>query len=769
MADRYAVPQIAIRRGFGHRPPASRTKLDFLFPPLAATGVPLGGIGTGSVTRASDGRFSRWTQKGGGIAQFSMPANGFALRIGRTGEAPVARALQPAPDSGELSGFDYEPEAPEWGGLFPFAWHRHRPVSGVEAECLSYSPFVPGDLESAMLPLATFRWRLTNRTDWPAEASLAFLFANLNGWFGDFGEGRPSRAAAGCYNRPLALEGASGAILDRRRTGEIPPEGTGQWAVAVASEGANLSQTMCFDGTGDGTEFWRPFLETGDAPDLGPGWLTESGFRETPPAHPAAAACARLRLAPGESRNLTAVLAWDLPTITFGQGRRWFRRYTDRWGRNGTGAGALVSHAIDSADRWEERIAAWHEEESARLGAEPHRAGTAINEAYSLVGAMSLLLSGEGAPDGRPRFGIVECPEYALYNTLDLWVYASEAVSRFFPELSAGVADDYIRLLGADDSAMRRHRWHGGLFPVTPAGAVPHDVGGPGEDPFVSANSYTYRDPTDWKDLNCYLVLCILRDGNRMGADWRRERFAAVRAAVDRLQRYDRDGDGLIENDGVPDQTFDNIPMRGPSSYCGGFWVAALLAGAAMAREAGETALASEWSGQAARASEALHEALFNGEWYRVDRDGPLSEACFVEQLTGPFLARQLGLGEILPADAARSALRSVFEHNFLDAGGGEGAVTIARIPPGALSALPHQDDTSFQTSEIQPGFNFSLAAQFESWGLRAESDALRKALRRELYDRRNLIYQTPAAFDRGGLTCRAVMNMRPLSVWWMS
>ena len=254
-----------------------------------------------------------------------------------------------------------------------------------------------------------------------------------------------------------------------------------------------------------------------------------------------------------------------------------------------------------------------------------------------------------------------------------------------------------------------------------------------------------------------------------MDAGWRSQRFPAVRAAIDHLQQFDRDGDGLIENEGIPDQTFDNIPMKGPSSYCGGLWIAALLAAAELAGEVGETGLAEEWKKQAGRAGTAYNERLFNGRWFRVDTDGPFSEACFIEQLFGPFLARRLGLGDIVPRSSAESALKTVYERNFLDAGGGEGAVSLTGIPDEAMSLLPHQEDRSFQTSEIQPGFNFSFAAQLESWNLASEADALRRALFRELYEKRNLVFQAPAAFDRGRLMCRAVLNMRTLSAWWIA
>lgn len=768
--DPFTAPPAALSRPAGHRITASTPKQPWLFKPLGPTGVPMGGLGTGTITQASDGRFSRWTLKAGDVRQFDMPANGFLLRVARPGAAPQARALQPQPSGGEMSAFAFADTAPEWDALFPLAWHRHPPLDGVRAEALSFSPIIAGDVATSSLPLGLFRWRVSNDGDSAAEVSLALSFANLNGWFGEVGEGRPVRVAAGCFNAPLEAARGFGVALDRARTVSPPPEGTGQWAIGFdQSAGLTLSRTLAFDAQGDGAALWDGFLATGDAPDLGPSWRSESGFRETAPAHPAALMSTRFTLAPGESREVTAVLVWDMPMIQFGQGRVWARGYTDAWGRDGDNAGALADYALAHADDWLRRIETWQAEQVRTLGGAPHRAGLAINEGYFLTEGLSVLTSAKDSPDGKAHFGLIECHDYALYNTLDLWIYAAEGVARWFPELAASVVDDFSAQTLADDVTSRMHRWEGTLMPLNPAGSCPHDLGGPGEDPFVVANSYTYRDATLWKDLNCDLVLCLYREGRAMGADWRRARFPAVRAAIAHLQRYDADGDGLIENDGTPDQTFDNLPMKGPSSYCGGLWIAALLAGARLADEAGETAQARAWAQQAGRAREAFVARLWTGDWFRVDTDGAFSEALFIEQLLGPYLARRLGLGDIVPDEMARRALRHLYEISFLEAGQGEGAVSLARVPQAARALLPHQDDTSFQTAEIQPGFNFSLAAQFEGWGMEAEADHLRRVLFEELHIKRNLVFQTPAAYDAGRESCRAVLNMRPLSVWWMA
>ncbi|MXZ51329.1 MAG: hypothetical protein F4073_01710 [Rhodobacteraceae bacterium] len=767
--DPFSAPQSALYRSSNHELATSTPKIDCLFKPITSTGVPLGGIGTGGITRSCDGRFSRWTIKGGGVKAFDMPANGFVLRVKQEGSSPQARSLQPPPSSGELESFDFETILPEWNGLFPLAWHKHEAIDDIVPECMSFSPVIAGDLQSSTLPVAVFRWRLRNRGQSPAEVSLGFHFANLNGWFNDFQEGRPGRVEAGCFNHSMATDLGQGIILDRRRVDKIPSEGTGEWGIAVRDESdLILSKTLCFDGTGDGHEFWNHFLQYGDAPDLGEGWLSESGFRETPPGHPTAAVSARTTLSPGEERTLTMTMVWDLPEITFGQGRKWYRYYTREWGKTGRNAQKLTELAFNSVDIWESQISEWHDSIASQLGQEPHRAGVAINESYFLVDGLTIFAIPEDSQDQQAHFGIIECHDYALYNTLDLWIYAAEAVANFFPELAASVASDYAMHLQENDTSLRRHRWDKNLFPVNPQDACPHDLGGPGEDPFFTANSYTYRDATIWKDLNCDLILCLYREGKAMGIEWRTTRFPAVKAAIEFLQVFDRDDDGLIENEGIPDQTFDNIPMLGASSYCGGLWIAALLAGSKLAREAGEHNLSEQWNSMAKKAIQAYNDSLFTGYWYRVDTQGHFSEACFIEQLFGPFLARRLGLGDIVPQENACKALKSIFERNFLDEGGGEGVVSLAEIPPAAIAKLPHQDDTSFQTKEIQPGFNFSFAAQLEEWGLLDEAEQLRKTLYHQLYVRRNLVFQTPAAYDKGQLTCRAILNMRPLAAWWM-
>ena len=87
------------------------------------------------------------------------------------------------------------------------------------------------------------------------------------------------------------------------------------------------------------------------------------------------------------------------------------------------------------------------------------------------------------------------------------------------------------------------------------AGAVPHDLGSPGEDPVVNPSQYNYQDVSNWRDMNSKYVLMIWRDYVLTGSKddaFLRYSWSAVKQAMEHLRQYDTDGDGLIENGGFP-------------------------------------------------------------------------------------------------------------------------------------------------------------------------------------------------------------------------
>ena len=100
----------------------------------------------------------------------------------------------------------------------------------------------------------------------------------------------------------------------------------------------------------------------------------------------------------------------------------------------------------------------------------------------------------------------------------------------------------------------------------------------------------TTRTSTTGRTSDPKFVLQAWRDAVAAGDDGDaliREAWPTVEALLTHLAARDRDGDGLPEHDGLPDQTYDTWPMHGPSAYGGSLWLGALAAAEAMAAPAG--------------------------------------------------------------------------------------------------------------------------------------------------------------------------------------
>ncbi|MBT3358548.1 MAG: hypothetical protein HN403_02840, partial [Rhodospirillales bacterium] len=415
-------PQFAFTRNLHDPIPETRSKVEGQLHGPGDMGVPIGGIGTGGITQSCRGGFNRWSLKTGSVKLFREPACGFALRVGDD-----AMALQPAPEGDQLSAFNWLGQDIDgsYTGAFPKAWHEYR-FGALRAVQESYSPVIPGDVDTSALPVAVFRWRLENTGSEPIDAAVMAHWANMSGWFDGWGTERPYRRNAGNSNSAITNEGYRGVLFDRVRFDEVPPEGVGQFALlGQADPGVEISVCPTFDGLGDGSDVWSAFAETGAVPeDLG-WWLADTGFAEAETGMPTGAIAARVRLEPGQSAQVLFSLAWDLPILRFGSGRTHQRYYTKDFGTDGKNAEAIAARGLGKAARWSDAIDAWHTAEIEDTGDTKFRTGMRINQLFLLVDGMTALTAPDAGSGEPSHLGLIECPDYPYYNTLDLWIYAS--------------------------------------------------------------------------------------------------------------------------------------------------------------------------------------------------------------------------------------------------------------------------------------------------------------------------------------------------------
>ncbi|MGE4488851.1 MAG: GH116 family glycosyl hydrolase [Kiritimatiellales bacterium] len=740
-------------------------------------GAPLGGFGTGGIGRNYRGSFGRWTIKSGAMKEFCLPANMFSVRVQFDGEKPCAMALHPGyprlrPDRRGKSGgldswnWDYSGKGATYRALYPKSWY-HYPANEelpVELSCEQFSPVLPGQYRETSLPVGVFNWTVTNPNDRPVEVSLMFSFANMVGWFNDFDTGQPLQKNSGNCNRIVNTGDCSGIVMERENNGLPLREGDGQICIATSpSADRKITMRSTFPANKDGEEIWQDFVDDGNLTDT-------PGYRAIPGDELAGALCVKVRIAPKGTVSVPMALSWDLPLICFGNGREHWRQYTRYFDRSGRNAIAIADEALYQFPEWSRAVDRWHRSVIRQNpGMSDSFFSLLFNESYLSVEGLTVWTDGtRDNPGKNPFFGVIECPDYAYYCTFDLWTYGSFLFLYYWPELEKNVIRNYAAGVFREDHYLQRCLASGLLYPANVAGAVPHDLGSPNADPPFTINNYTYQNPNKWKDLNCQFVLTLYRDVTFLNDDQLlHETWPAVKAALQYLRKFDTDHDGLIENDGTPDQTMDNIPMKGPSSYCSGLWLGAVNAAVKMAERTGDIDFVKEWQPIASAAGKSFEEKLWTGTNYRLDTEGDSPDALFIDELFGIWYARMCGLTDLVPEEHYRAHLAKVYERNFAVRPNRVGAVNISgwKSPSSDDGEDNNFATRDSQRTEVLYGLNLSFTGQLLDAGLKAQADTLIDTLYSTVYGKFGLWFQSPAALTEDG-RFRAIINFRPLIIW---
>jgi non-lysosomal glucosylceramidase len=735
-------------------------------------GAPVGGLGAGSIGRTYRGDFARWHLAPGENRYGTVWADQFSVRVARP-EAPVsARVLLPTrpPQGLDAWNWDYPADGGTYAALYPFAWYDYdAAAAGVTLQTRQFSPVIPHNYQESSYPVAVFEWTVTNDAATPADVSLLFTWENPLGW-----DDRAA-GAAGNINRIRrdTLDGAPmlGIIMGRGGADGSPgPTAVkqawdGQFAIAAReTPGVQLSALGRFATQGDGAEVWQPWAATGRLPD------TDDPTPARRDQSIGAALAASTHLAPGESRVITFVLAWDLPLMQFGAGAKteqWYRRYTEWFGKDGHHAWEIARTGLQQASAWAGALTAWQAPILADAQRPTWYKTALFNELYYLVDGGTIWENGRvGDPTpSTHRFSYLECYDYPFYSTLDVRFYGSFAQLMLWPEIEKAEMREFALTIAQSDPTpyMTDDVEHRREAVRKVPGAAPHDVGMPSEAPWTRINAYTYQDVNDWKDLNSKFVLLVYRDyiatGDRafLDATW-----PAVRQALAYLKTLDQDGDGIPENTNFPDQTYDTWVMQGISAYCGSLWLAALEAGAAMADLEGAPDTAAQYRAWFAQAQPRFESALWNGRYYNYDTGAHgYHDSVMADQLAGQWYADATGLPPIVPVTHTRSALDTVYRLNVRGFGDGQMGAVNGMRPDGA------PDTSNMQAEEVWTGTTYALAGFMLHQDMDDAAWATAYGVYRVTYETRGYWFRTPEAWDVHG-NFRASMYMRPQAIWAM-
>ncbi len=755
-------------------------------------GMPLGGFGAGCIGRSSRGDFNLWHIDGGEHTFKNVPACQFSVFESK-GTSSQAYALSTqAPHDATLKAWQWYPTTPDTEGtgnyhaLYPRSWFVYENVFKTQLTCEQFSPIWAGNYQETSYPVAIFLWNAHNPTDAPITLSIMLTWQNMVGWFTNAlkspevrvrDDGSPVYEyqprwdeSQGNYNQIVENTQQFGCVLGRVGSDEPLQEGDGTWCIATLKHPqVEVFHHSRWNPEGTGEEIWESFAKNGSLPNyLDPTPATEN-------TQIGSAIAIRFTLQPGETLEIPFVLAWDLPITEFAAGVNYYRRYTDFFDRSGNNAWAIASTALQEYQSWRSQIQSWQKPILDREDLPNWFKMALFNELYDLTSGGTLWnAASEIDPIG--QFAVLECLDYRWYESLDVRLYGSFALLMLFPELEKSVMRAFARAIPQGDDTPRIIGYYMTIKAESPiavrkvVGATPHDLGAPNEHVWEKTNYTSYQDCNLWKDLGSDFVLQVYRDFLLTGADdveFLADCWPAIVQTLDYLKTFDIDGDGIPENSGAPDQTFDDWRLQGVSAYCGGLWLAALEAAIAISdilltHNLGDLGvLAVQKSTYETWLQQSLpiyQEKLWNGQYYKLDSKSG-SDVVMADQLCGQFYARLLDLPDIVPSDRALSALKTVYDACFLKFCNGEFGAANGVRPDGSP-----ENPQATHPLEVWTGINFGLAAFLVQMEMKDEALRLTQAVVQQIYDN-GLQFRTPEAITAAG-TFRASTYLRAMAIW---
>jgi non-lysosomal glucosylceramidase len=759
-------------------------------------GMPLGGFGAGCIGRSSRGDFNLWHIDGGEHTFKNIPACQFS--VFESGQA-YALSTQP-PEDGTLTAWQWYPSSKSelragkmptpqntgtYHALYPRSWFVYENVFQTQLTCEQFSPIWANNYQETSYPIAIFHWTAHNPTNAPITISIMLTWENMVGWFTNTlkspevkvrDDGSPVYEyqprlgeSQGNYNWLAEDTQYLGCVFGRISHNEPVQEGDGTWSIAtIKHPQVEIFHHTRWNVAGTGADIWQSFAKNGSLPNHSDETPADENTRL------GAALAIRFTLQPGETLEVPVALSWDFPVTEFAAGINYYRRYTDFFGCSGENAWQIATHALKEYQNWRSHIQNWQQPILNRADLPEWFKMALFNELYDLTSG-GTLWSAASELDPIGQFAVLECLDYRWYESLDVRLYGSFGLLMLFPELEKSVMRAFARAIPQSDHRTRIIGYYLTIKTASPlairkvAAATPHDLGAPNEHVWEKTNYTSYQDCNLWKDLGSDFVLQVYRDfllTDAQDVAFLADCWQAIVQTLDYLKAFDLDGDGIPENSGAPDQTFDDWRLRGVSAYCGGLWLAALEAAIAISEVllihrpeiAGLTTQKAIYETWLAQSRPIYQEKLWNGQYYRLDSESG-SDVVMADQLCGQFYARLLKLPDIVPSDHAFSALKTVYDACFLKFFAGEFGAANGVRPDGSP-----ENPNATHPLEVWTGINFGIAAFLTQMGMRDEALRLTQAVVQQIYEN-GLQFRTPEAITASG-TFRASTYLRAMAIW---
>ncbi|MEQ7005654.1 GH116 family glycosyl-hydrolase [Actinopolymorpha sp. B17G11] len=700
--------------------------------------MPLGGIGTGTVSLGGRGDLRDWEVVNRPAKGFAPKWSFFALRTAPTaggggdGGQVVARALEGPIDLVLYGGGHGSAVAnhglprfasSEFLAAYPFGQVvLDDPDVPVSVRLQAFNPLVPADTEASGIPVAVLRYVVGNNADHDLDVSLAGTLQNFVGTDGS--DGKPDR------NRNVVRQGPFGQGVFLSSEGvDQSAEQWGSLALVALGEDSVSTRTGWADHTwgGELLDFWDDFTTDGQLDE-----------RPSDNDAPMASVAVKRTLTPGETHEFTFLLAWHFPNrpdwdrkLTVGN--YYATKYADAWQ-----VAAETAAVLPDLER------RTHAFVDALVGSDlPESVKDAALSNLSTLRTQTCFRTADGR-----FFGWEGCSDdvgCCMGSCTHVWNY-EQATPFLFGGMARSLREVEFLYGTADDGRMSFRI----QLPLERALAEPGAAAADGQ---MGCLVKLYRE---WR---------LSGDDELLRTLWPKARkaleFAWIRGG------WDADRDGVME--GSQHNTMD-VEYFGPNPEIGAWYLAALRACEEMARYLGEEEFAATCRDLFQRGSEWIDQHLWNGDYYRheirppgsedaiapglrlagigakdlVEPELQIGDGCLADQLVGQKLAHLCGLGHLLDPAHIRTTFASILRHNRRDtmaghfnpmrsyALGDESGLVVASYPRGNRPARPFP-----YFDEVWTGLEYTAAVGMIFEGMRSEALGVVETVRSRFDGRR--------------------------------
>ncbi|MBN1883588.1 MAG: hypothetical protein JW885_15580 [Deltaproteobacteria bacterium] len=723
---------------------------------LDEVAFPIGGIGTGTLSITGRGRLIDWEIQNrpnkGSINTFCF----FTLWAKERGKEPVTRVLAQRSNRGlggsgpgHFSGIGFGANRLAGAGLPHMQHCRFRgrypfceisfsdPLMPVVPSVTAYNPLIPHNVDDSSIPGAVFLFHIENPTDREVEAS---LLSNLHNTVdGDFTN----------YTEFAEKDGVRGLFMTSRKE---KPESPRWGSMGLFTTHTDLTHTRAwvrgawYDNL---TAFWNEVSATGRVTDrIYPPLVGDVGTLGMIATIP-----------PGGSVTLPLYLTWSFPTMEaywrpdltednadpehIGQKPKWTNYYAKRFPDALTAAAYLGRHHRRLYEKTAEFTDALF---SSTL---PEYVLDAVSSQISTIRSTSCIMLENGefynfegchAQDG--------CCEGSCSH---VWNY-TQALAFLFPSLERSLKETAYRYNLFPDGRMA-------FRTAVPLGVKMAESTAAGGSAGVGEAFHPAADGQMGVIMQVWREYAL--SGDR---DWLAKLWPSVKKSLEYAWEYwDKDKDGVME--GLQHNTYD-IEFYGPNGMITGMYLGALAAAVRMALSVGDDAAANEYRRLLESGGRKADEMLFNGKYFIqiVDPDAkdlsPVTtdvsmsgdvmdgaegmepkyqygSGCLSDQLLGQCMATIFGLGYLFDSDHVRTALTSIFTHNWkrdltghascqrVFAVEGEPGLLLCTWPNGGRPAYPF-----VYSDEVWTGIEYQVAVHLIAEGFIDEGLSIVKGVR---------------------------------------